>query len=121
MITVNIVQRDQRLPPARQNRDLNRGADVKKSRRHRTNRALDGQNKSLPQASPDKHTSQPGPSSPTPGPLQRNPDSASSGGSRRSQLIDLVVENTEAEEEDRARTQRAYGSAHAEPEPRRFS
>jgi hypothetical protein len=33
------------------------------------------------------------------------------------QLVDLVVENTEAEEEDRAQIQREYGTAWAEPEP----
>jgi hypothetical protein len=40
---------------------------------------------------------------------------------QRSQLVDLVVENTEAEEEDRAQIQREYGTAWAEPGPRRFS
>jgi hypothetical protein len=34
--------------------------------------------------------------------------------------VDLVVEDTEAEEEERAQIQREYGSAHAEPEPHIF-
>lgn len=100
--------------------DSNRGADIKKARRHKKGRASEGGNA---KAKPSSNQSgdRAGPSSPTPGSLQRNPSSTSSGGTRRSQLVDLVVENTEAEEEDRAQTQRTYGSAHAEPEPRRFS
>lgn len=40
---------------------------------------------------------------------------------QRNQLVDLVVENREAEEEDSAHIQRAYVSVWAEPEPPRFS
>ncbi|OQD71437.1 hypothetical protein PENPOL_c001G05745 [Penicillium polonicum] len=117
VITANEVPRDQRLPPSRRNQDSNRGADVKKARRHRKSRAADGESRK----SPKPNSNKPGPSSATPGPLQRNVGSTSSSGTQRSQLVDLVVENTEAEEEDRAHIQRAYGSAWAEPEPRRFS
>ncbi|CAP80811.1 Pc12g11840 [Penicillium rubens Wisconsin 54-1255] len=117
VITANEVPRDQRLPPSRRNQDSNRGADVKKARRHRKSRASDGETKQSPKPKSNK----PGPSSATPGPLQRNVSSTSSGGTQRSQLVDLVVENTEAEEEDRAQIQREYGTAWAEPEPRRFS
>ncbi|CAG7916098.1 unnamed protein product [Penicillium olsonii] len=120
VITANEVPRDQRLPPARRHHDSNRGSDVKKARRHKKSRAAEGTNRrtSTPSSNPPDR---PAPSSPTPGSLQRNPSSTSSGGTRRSQLIDLVVENTEAEEEDRAQIQRTYGTAHVEPEPRRFS
>ncbi|OQE29009.1 hypothetical protein PENFLA_c004G04647 [Penicillium flavigenum] len=117
VITANEVPRDQRLPPSRRNQDSNRGADVKKARRHRKSRASDGETKQSPKPKSNK----PGPSSATPGPLQRNVSSTSSGGTQRSQLVDLVVENTEAEEEDRAQIQKEYGTAWAEPEPRRFS
>lgn len=119
VITANEVPRDQRLPPARRHQESNRGADIKKARRHKKGRASEGSGKAKP--SSNQTADRAGPSSPTPGSLQRNPSSTSSGGTRRSQLVDLVVENTEAEEEDRAQTQRTYGSAHAEPEPRRFS
>ncbi|KAJ5349175.1 uncharacterized protein N7506_002428 [Penicillium brevicompactum] len=120
VITANEVPRDQRISPAMRRQDSNRGADIKKARRHKKGRASEGGNA---KAKPSSNQSgdRAGPSSPTPGSLQRNPSSTSSGGTRRSQLVDLVVENTEAEEEDRAQTQRTYGSAHAEPEPRRFS
>ncbi|CAG8892276.1 unnamed protein product [Penicillium egyptiacum] len=117
VITANEVPRDQRLPPSRRNQDSNRGADVKKARRHRKSRASDGESRESPKPKYNKL----GPSSATSGPLQRNVSSASSSGTQRSQLVDLVVENTEAEEEDRAQIQREYGTAWAEPEPRRFS
>ncbi|KAK4870909.1 hypothetical protein LT330_000146 [Penicillium expansum] len=117
VITANEVPRDQRLPPSRRNQDSNRGGDVKKARRHRKSRASDGESRQ----SPKPKSTKPGPSSPSPGPLQRNVSSTGSTGTQRSQLVDLVVENTEAEEEDRAQIQREYGSAWAEPEPRRFS
>ncbi|KXG48371.1 Organic solute transporter Ost-alpha [Penicillium griseofulvum] len=116
VITANEVPRDQRLPPTRRNQDSSRGADVKKARRHRKSRASDA----VSRQSPKPNSNKPGPSSATPGPLQRNISSTSSSGTQRSQLVDLVVENTEAEEEDRAQIQREYGTAWAEPEPRRF-
>ncbi|CAG8359690.1 unnamed protein product [Penicillium salamii] len=119
VITANEVPRDQRLPPARRYQDSNRGSDVKKARRHKKSRAADSGNRRT--STPSSNPPRPDPSSPTSGSLQRNPSSTSSGGTRRSQLVDLVVENTEAEEEDRAQIQRTYGSAHVEPEPRRFS
>ncbi|KAJ5513609.1 hypothetical protein N7463_003161 [Penicillium fimorum] len=117
VITANEVPKDQRLPPSRRNQDSNRGADVKKARRHRKSRASDGESRQ----SPKPNFNKPSPSSATPGPLQRNIGSTSSSGTQRSQLVDLVVENTEAEEEDRAQIQREYGSAWAEPESRRFA
>ncbi|KAJ5773910.1 hypothetical protein N7457_008806 [Penicillium paradoxum] len=117
VVTANEVPSDQRLPPSRRYQDSNRGARIKKARRHKKSRASDGESRRSPKPSSDK----PGPSSVTPGPLQRTVSSTSSSGTRRSQLVDLVVENTEAEEEDRARAQREYGSAWAEPETRRFS
>ncbi|KOS43659.1 hypothetical protein ACN38_g5435 [Penicillium nordicum] len=117
VITANEVPRDQRLPPSRRNQDLNRGADVKKARGHRKSRAADGESRKSPKPKSNK----PGPSSATPGSLQRNVSSTSSGGMQRNQLVDLVVENREAEEEDSAHIQRAYVSVWAEPEPPRFS
>ncbi|KAJ5164087.1 uncharacterized protein N7500_005917 [Penicillium coprophilum] len=117
VITANEVPRDQRLLPSRRNQDSNRGADVKKARRHRKSRTSESESRQSPKSKSNK----PGPSSATPGPLQRNVSSTGSSGTQRSQLVDLVVENTEAEEEDRAQIQREYGSAWAEPEPRRFA
>ncbi|KAG0161033.1 hypothetical protein PDIDSM_8566 [Penicillium digitatum] len=117
VITANEVPRDQRLPPSRRNQDSNRGAYVKKARGHRKTRASDGESRTGHKKNSDKLV----PGSATPGPLRRNVSSTSSSGTQRSQLVDLVVENTEAEEEDRAQMQREYGSAQVEPEPRRFS
>jgi hypothetical protein len=122
VITANEVPRDQRLPSANQHsQHSNRGSEVKKARRHKKSRASEGENRQSPKPSSIKPTGKSGPSPAAPGPLQRNPSSASSGGTRHSQLVDLVVENTEAEEEDRAQTQREYGTVHAEPEPHRFA
>ncbi|OGE50167.1 hypothetical protein PENARI_c018G00650 [Penicillium arizonense] len=115
VITANEVPRDQRLPPSRSYQDSNRGGHVKKARRHRKGRASDGESGRSPQPKPNS-----GASSSTPGPLQRNASSTSTN-TRKSQLVDLVVENREAEEEDRAQVQRELGSAHAEPETRRYS
>jgi hypothetical protein len=115
VITANEVPRDQRLSPSRSYQDSNRGGDVKKARKHRKGRASDGESRRSPKPRPSS-----GASSGTPGPLQREASSTSTN-TRKSQLVDLVVENREAEEEDRAQVQREFGSAHAEPETRRYS
>ncbi|KAJ5129779.1 Organic solute transporter Ost-alpha [Penicillium bovifimosum] len=116
VITAHVVPSDQRIPATRRDQDSNRGADVRKARKHRKSRASDGGSKRSPKASSNKS----GPSSAAPVPLQRNVSSTSSSGTRDGQLVDLVVENTEAEEEDRAQAQRELGSAWTEPETRHF-
>ncbi|KAJ5084004.1 hypothetical protein NUU61_008583 [Penicillium alfredii] len=112
VITANQVPRDQQLPSSRGYQSSSTGAEVKKARTHRKGRAS-GESKQKRASS--------GPSSGTPGPLQRSASSTSSHNSHRSQLVDLVVEDREAEEEDRVQTQKETGSAWAETETRRFS
>lgn len=90
---------------------------MKKSRTHRKGRASGSESRRHHNASSSKSSN----SSGAPRPLQRNASSTSSHHSRRSQLVDLVVEDVEAEEEDRAQVQRERGSAWAEGEPRHFS
>lgn len=92
---------------------------MKKSRSHRKGRASGSESRRNHNTSSNKSRS-----SGAPRPLQRNASSTSSHNShstRRDQLVDLVVEDVEAEEEDRAQTQRETGSAWAAGEPRHFS
>ncbi|KAJ5550481.1 Organic solute transporter Ost-alpha [Penicillium sp. DV-2018c] len=116
VITANEVPSDQRIPAPRRDQGLNRGVDVRKARKHRKSRASEGGSKRSPKSSSNKS----GASSAAPAPLQRNVSSTSSSGTRDGQLVDLVVENTEAEEEERAQVQRELGSAWTEPDIRRF-
>ncbi|KAJ5089709.1 hypothetical protein N7532_008393 [Penicillium argentinense] len=124
VITANEVPRDQRLPPSR-NRSYQGsshvGGDVKKARSHRKGRASgsESRHQNTSSSKSSKH-SKPSKSSGD-GPLQRNASSSSSHHSHRSQLVDLVVENHEAEGEERAHAQRALGSSWAGGETRRFS
>lgn len=89
---------------------------MKKSRSHRKGRASGSESRRDHNASSNK----PRKSSAASRSLQRNPSSTSSHHSHRSQLVDLVVEDVEAEEEDRAQVQRERGSAWAESESRHF-
>lgn len=52
--------------------------------------------------------------------LKRGSSSLTSQGSHRSQLVDLVVEDREAEEEERAQVHRALGSTWVESDHKRF-
>lgn len=118
VITANEVPRDQRLPISRSRsyQDSSAG-DVKKSRTHRKGRASGSESGRNHNAGPSKTRKSTGGGPP----LQRNASSTSSHQSHRSQLVDLVVEDVEAEEEDRAQVRRERGSAWAEEEPRHFS
>ncbi|KAJ5613222.1 Organic solute transporter Ost-alpha [Penicillium lagena] len=120
VITANEVPRDQRLPIGRSDQDSHRSGEVKKARTHRKRRAS-GSTSSQRGHRPSSNQSGQAPDAPRS--VQRNPSSTShsSGGSRRDQLVDLVVEDREAEEEDRAQAQRELGSAWSGPETRRFS
>lgn len=118
VITANEVPRDQRLPTDRSYQSSSTGGDVKKSRSHRRRRASGSEGRrDLNNASSRKSSKSSGP----PRPLQRNASSTSSHHSHRSQLVDLVVEDHEAEEEDRDQAQRELGSAWAGDETRRFA
>lgn len=119
VITANEIPRDQRLPITRgyqESQSSHMGGHVKKSRSHRKGRASGSEGGRDSNASRKSSKSSSGPS-----PLQRNASSTSSRQSDRSQLVDLVVENEEAEEEERAQAQRETGSAWAGADARRFS
>lgn len=122
VITANEVPRDQRLPISRSrgSQESPSGGDVKKSRTHRKGRASGSENRRNHNSSASK-SGQSRKGLGTPRPLQRNASSTSSHQSHRSQLVDLVVEDVEAEEEDRAQTQAERGSAWAEGDPRHFA
>ncbi|KAJ5125608.1 hypothetical protein N7448_004927 [Penicillium atrosanguineum] len=124
VITANEVPRDQRLATnrSRSYQGSNHTGDVKKARAHRKSRASGSESRRDHNTSSKSRTS----SSGAPRPLQRNASSTSSHHSHSSrrdpdQLVDLVVEDVEAEEEDRAQTQRETGSAWTASEPRHFS
>lgn len=90
---------------------------MKKSRAHQKRRTSGSEGRRDHNASSRKSSK----SSGAPHPLQRNASSTSSRHSHRSQLVDLVVEDHEAEEEDREQAQRELGSAWAGDETRHFS
>ncbi|KAJ6010753.1 hypothetical protein N7451_002165 [Penicillium sp. IBT 35674x] len=116
VITANEVPRDQRLSRTgsyQQSNQANEG-HVRKSRTHRKGRTSGSDSRRDPNSSRKSSKSSRGP-----GPLQRNASSTSSHQSHRSQLVDLVVENQEAEEEERAQAQRETGSAWG-AEPRHY-
>ncbi|KAJ5460401.1 Transmembrane protein, partial [Penicillium daleae] len=117
VITANEVPRDQRLPTHRSYQNSSTGGDVKKSRAHQKRRTSGSEGRRDHNASSRKSSK----SSGAPHPLQRNASSTSSRHSHRSQLVDLVVEDHEAEEEDREQAQRELGSAWAGDETRHFS
>ncbi|KAJ5702125.1 hypothetical protein N7488_009673 [Penicillium malachiteum] len=119
VITANEIARDQRLPIRRgyqESHSSHSGGRVKKSRTHRKSRTSGSESRRDPNTSRRSSKSSNGP-----GPLQRNASSTSSHHSHRSQLVDLVVENQEAEEEERLQAQRETGSAWAGADARRFS
>lgn len=56
----------------------------------------------------------------TEAPQPQESSSSKPQGSHRGQLVDLVVENREAEDEEREHIQKAFGSAAAEPGHKHF-
>jgi hypothetical protein len=126
VITANEVPRDQRLSASQSYQGSSQaGGDVKKARSHRKGRASGSEGRrhansgnAKANTNSSRRSSQ---SSEVPRPLQRNASSSSSQKSQPSQRVDLVVEDHEAEEEERVQTQRELGSAWAGGETRRFS
>lgn len=90
---------------------------MKKARKSRKTRASNGSHDATdrrPPGSPRRHR----PENPE---LQRHrSNSVRSPGSHRSQLVDLVVEDRKAEDDERIHVQRAFGSVAAEPEHKHF-
>lgn len=118
VITANEVPMDQRVPVHRGYQTSPSSKDVKQAHTHRKGRA--GSGRSRRNHNPSGSRSSKGSNE---RPLQGNTgaSSPSSHGSRHGQLVDLVVEDREAEAEDRAQAQREFGSAWAGPDVRRFS
>lgn len=91
---------------------------VRRARKPRKSRTMSGKSEQRDDRNGSSHSRRKG-SQESPS-LKRGSSSLTSQGSHRSQLVDLVVENREAEEEERAQAQRALGSAWVEPENKHF-
>ncbi|KAJ5899260.1 hypothetical protein N7495_004004 [Penicillium taxi] len=110
VITANEVPRDQQLSLSRSYQHVSTEDNVKKSRSHRKGRASGSESRRNHNVGSSKSSPKSTKSSDRRKSLQRNPSSTNSNHSHRSQLVDLVVENIEAEEEERAQAIREYGS-----------
>ncbi|EAW14365.1 OSTA/TMEM184 family protein [Aspergillus clavatus NRRL 1] len=116
VITANVVPGDQRLGSTAAYQQVeHRTEPVKRARKHRKSRPSSDKNQRQETPSQSRSNSSRGAPS-----LRRGPSSSASHHSHRSQLVDLVVENQEAEEEERAQVQRAFGSTWVEPEHKHF-
>lgn len=124
MITANEAARDQRLAAGRyQSYQSPRSSEpVKKSRKHRKSRTGSDGTHVTESRSPKTGNKTPRKesSSGRARELQRETSTSTSQSSRQGQLVDLVVENREAEERERAQSQRAFGSAWTGPERKHF-
>ncbi|KAL4974793.1 organic solute transporter Ostalpha-domain-containing protein [Aspergillus desertorum] len=105
VITANLVPRDQRLTTPASSQSTQQPALVKKARKGRKPHVSRSSRPERPETL--KHQ-------------RKGTDSPKSRSSHRSQLVDLVVEDREAEEEERAHIQRAFGSVGVEDEPKFF-
>ncbi|KAB8076660.1 organic solute transporter Ostalpha-domain-containing protein [Aspergillus leporis] len=118
VITASQAPQDQRLAAPFSSQSSQQPNVLKKSRRHKKVRASSNggthshwdttSSKSRRQHTKDRAT------------LQREPSSSTSRSSHHSQLVDLIVEDHEAEEKEREEHQRTTGSALLEPEHRYF-
>ncbi|KAI9370871.1 organic solute transporter Ostalpha-domain-containing protein [Aspergillus egyptiacus] len=117
VITANMVPRDQTLasPPAT---SALQPQLVKKTRKSRKVRASSSRGSNASEGSVSKGSNRE--RHKISGTHRQGTDSPKSECSRRSQLVDLVVEDTKAEDEERAHTQRAFGSVAVEPEHMHF-
>ncbi|EAU38082.1 conserved hypothetical protein [Aspergillus terreus NIH2624] len=120
VITANEVARDQRFgAPSSYQNPTEQPEIVKKSRKHRKSRGSRSENaRGNGRAPSSTSRDRPGETA-SPGP--REASSSLSRTSDRSQLVDVVVEDHQAEEEERAQAERAFGSAATQPEPRVFN
>ncbi|KAL6237348.1 hypothetical protein BDW75DRAFT_204467 [Aspergillus navahoensis] len=117
VITANLVPRDQRLASPAPSQSTQQPALVKKARKWRkTHASSSGRKTGEGHVSRSSRSGQ----SEVSNPQRKGTDLPKSPGSHRSQLVDLVVEDREAEEEERAHIQRAFGSVAVEDEPKRF-
>lgn len=111
VVTANIIPQDQVLPRtiSYQSRASDSGHVVRKARRHRNSHVSDGDSQTQVKPSKTRRTQRPEG-------LQRQSSTSTTSESRRSQLVDLVVENTEAEEQEQRRAQLETGSTWPEGE-----
>ncbi|RDW90293.1 uncharacterized protein DSM5745_02068 [Aspergillus mulundensis] len=117
VITANLVPKDQRLASPAPSRSSTQPALVKRARKSRKSHASSsGHRTSESRASRSSRPER----SENSKPQRKGTDSPKSQGSHRSQLVDLVVEDREAEEEERGHIQRAFGSVAVEDEPKHF-
>lgn len=115
VITANQAPRDQRLGTSRTHQDVPSSQPVRKSRKHKKSRATSGDGTRSNEDVGSNVSGRGGART-----LQRGEASSSSNSSRRGQLVDLVVEDREAEEQDRTQAQREFGSAWAGPDQKHF-
>ncbi|RAH77924.1 DUF300-domain-containing protein [Aspergillus japonicus CBS 114.51] len=111
VITANEVPAEQRLARQRASPQRQTSGVVKKSRK---------QKKPRPSSSDNNHRSAGASRSPRASYAEQRANSAASYASHPSQIVDLVVEDQKAEEEERQLAQRAFGSTTVEPEHRHF-
>ena len=118
MITANEAPRDQRLTGPATYQPAQPPEVVKKARKQRKARASQGSKSThrshSTTSSRSRNDSLGSPSSRPPA------TSSASHSSHRSQLVDLVVEDREAEAEEQVHVQRAFGSTTIEPEHKHF-
>ncbi|KAL4870052.1 hypothetical protein BDV12DRAFT_166504 [Aspergillus spectabilis] len=119
VITANIVPRDQRLSSPSPSTSSPQSQLVKKARKSRKIRPPIEGGRSTSDGRASKNLRQEPPKKPAPQ-RQGTTDSARSQSSHRSQLVDLVVEDRKAEQDERAQTQRTFGSVAVEPEHKHF-
>ncbi|KAL1987801.1 hypothetical protein VTN96DRAFT_2204 [Rasamsonia emersonii] len=116
VILANQVPRDQQLPSTPSYQNYEQATVVKKASKHRNSHVSDGRRGSRA-AGPSSSKASKSRRSEHPQHDSRPSNSARSG---RSQLVDLVVEDREAEEQQRSRAQRELGSAGNESDQRYF-
>lgn len=106
VVTANMIPRDQVLPRtiSYQSQASDSGHVVRKARRHRNSHVSDGDSHSQANHSKTRRTQRPEG-------VQRQSSTSTASESRRSQLVDLVVENREAEEQEQRVAQLETGSA----------
>ncbi|PYH94215.1 PF03619 domain protein [Aspergillus ellipticus CBS 707.79] len=121
VITANEVPEDQRHAPRRSTPHQQTPGTVKRSRKHRKSRTPS--DAGIPTPRRDREGSSRSPRKEHlngRGIVRQETSSSTSHNSHRSQLVDLVVEDRQAEEAEREHTQRAFGSTELGPEQRHF-
>lgn len=120
VIPANEVPRDQRLTNTSSYQNSNQAAVVKKAQKHRSSRA--GGSKGKHRNGHDRASSSRNGNREDPGPgsVQHGSSAPDSSKAHHSQLVDLAVEDREAEERERSQARRELGSARNQPENKRF-